>query len=248
MNPTARIVNKPVITWWLPSSQSGGPQSILIYRLGFVPGGSPLRSQAAASDSLQKKRSETMRAHTLLTKAASVAVCFGILISGPVATYGGVSGRVIRDVELSADGTLYGQVVTTEGHSVDEAVVELRFDGQSVASTASATNGTFAITGVRGGVHQLAVGGTNATVRLWQNGTAPKGAVAGIVVAGSETVVRGQSYDPYTENCNTCPPGSGFGLIDVVTLAMLGTSVAALVIAIDNNDKIDDLNNNVSSP
>jgi hypothetical protein len=42
--------------------------------------------------------------------------------------------------------------------------------------------------------------------------------------------------------------GSGFGLIDVVTVTMLGTSIAALVIAIDNNQKIDDINDNVGSP
>jgi hypothetical protein len=188
-----------------------------------------------------------MRAHTLLTKAASVAVCFGILISGPVSAYGDVSAAAVRDVELSADGTLYGQVRTNDGTTVDNAVIELRFDGQPVAQTTSAANGAFAITGVRGGVHQLAVGSANTTVRLWQNGTAPQGAVQGIVVAGSENIVRGQSYDPYVESYSAAP-GSGFGLIDVVTVTMLGTSIAALVIAIDNNQKIDDINDNVGSP
>lgn len=189
-----------------------------------------------------------MRTHSLLTRAASVAVCFGILLSGPLPAFGGNSGRAVRDVELSSDGTLYGQVVTAEGHVVGDAVVELRYEGQAVARTASAANGAFAITGVRGGVHQLAVGSSSSTVRLWQNGTAPQGAVEGIVITGSESVVRAQNYDPYGDPCNTCPPSSGFGLIDVVTLAMLGTSTAALVIAIDNNDKLDDIADDVGSP
>jgi len=188
-----------------------------------------------------------MRAHTLLTKAASVAVCFGILLSGPVSAYGGVTGSDVRDVELSEEGTLYGQIRTTEGLTVDDAVVELRFNGQAVARTSSASNGAFAITGVRGGVHELAIGGASSTVRLWSNGTAPQGAVNGIVVTGNETIVRGQSYDPYVESYAPAT-GSGFGLIDVVTITMLGTSIAALVIAIDNNQKIDDINNNVASP
>ena len=60
----------------------------------------------------------------------------------------------------------------------------------------------------------------------------------GVVIAASESVVRGQECEPY----NACPPASsGFGLIDVVTLAMLGTSTAALIIAIDTNNDVDDL-------
>ncbi|MCA9037638.1 MAG: hypothetical protein KDA91_21035, partial [Planctomycetaceae bacterium] len=98
-------------------------------------------------------------------------------------------------------------------------------------------NGHFAIEGVRGGVHQVNVGNLATPVRLWKDGTAPAGALTGLVVAGDENIVRGQQYDEYGNPI--VGTTGGFGLIDVVTLAMVGTSVAGLVIAIDNNSKID---------
>ena len=108
---------------------------------------------------------------------------------------------------------------------------------------------SFAIAGVRGGAHDLSVGATTTSVRLWKNGTAPVGSVESLVFAGDENVVRGQACDEYGNPCNTCPPpSSGFGLIDVVTLAMVGTSVTALVFAIETQNDIDDLEDMLASP
>ena len=181
-----------------------------------------------------------MKLHTTLTKAASLAVCFGVLMSGPVMA--GVDS-VIRDVELSKDGTLYGQVYTPEGQPISSAAVQLKFNGKPVAATNSNSQGRFAITGVRGGAHEVTVGAVTSPVRLWKSGTAPQHATRGLTVAGNETIIRAQSYDPY---CDTCPPpSSGFGMLDVITLATVGASAASLVIAIDNNNKLDDLQNNV---
>lgn len=182
-----------------------------------------------------------MRMHTLLTKAASIAVCFGIFLSGPVSAFANNKAIMARDVELSADGTLHGQVLNAEGQFVENAQVELRFQGTTVARTATTQDGRFEIGGVRGGAHDLTVGSVATPVRLWKTGTAPQGAVSDVVISASEHVVRGQAMDQYGNPCNTCPPTSGFGLIDVVTLAMLATSVTALVIAIDTNNEVDDL-------
>lgn len=181
-----------------------------------------------------------MRMHTLLTKAASIAVCFGILLSGPASAFGALNPGDIRDVELSEDGTLYGQVFTSSGHAVGQAQVELRYQGTPIARTASVADGQFAIAGVRGGVHELAVGSMTTQVRLWKHGSAPQGALPSMVVSGSENVVRGQAVDMYGNPIGVVPSG-GFGLIDVVTLAMVGTSVTALVFAIDSNNKLDDI-------
>lgn len=182
-----------------------------------------------------------MRMHTLLTKAASVAVCFGILLSGPASAFG-ANKTVVRDVELSANGTLYGQVFTSDGRPIENAAVELRHQGNAVARTATSSNGEFAIEGVRGGAHEVAVGSLATPVRLWQPGTAPAGALKGLAIAGNEQIVRGQYYDEYGNPIGgPIPVTGGFGLIDCVTLAMVGTSIAGLVIAIDNNNKIDDL-------
>lgn len=189
-----------------------------------------------------------MRKHTLLTKAASIAVCFGILLTNVASAFDGVPSQVARDIELTADGALQGQIYSPEGTPVSRASVELRYQGTAIAQTTTGAQGEFLITGVRGGAHELSIGSMTTPVRLWKNGTAPEGAVDGVVVAASENVVRGQSMDTYGNPACAPPPTSGFGLIDVVTLAMLGTSVAALIIAIDTNNDVDDLKDALVSP
>lgn len=176
-----------------------------------------------------------MRTHTLLTKVASYAVCLGVLLSGPVMAG---SNGIIKDVELSKDGVLYGKIYTPAGKAVSGAVVQLRYKGTAVAAARCDVNGQFAVSGVRGGAHEVVVGPLRSPVRLWSAGSAPKNATQGVIVALDETVVRAQ--DVYTE-CDPCPPTTGFGMLDVITLATIGTSTAALVYSIDNNNKLDDI-------
>ena len=188
-----------------------------------------------------------MRTHTLLTKVASVAVCFGVLLSGPVMA--GSQG-IIKDVELTADGTLYGQVSTPEGNAVSDARVYLRYQGAPIAVAKSNAKGQFAISGVRGGAHEVVVGAVNHPVRLWNNGAAPKAATSQLGLAVDETIIRAQ--DVY---CDSCPPGgacnscgpTGFGMLDVITLATVGAAVGALVVGIDNRSTLDDLQRAVAA-
>ena len=188
-----------------------------------------------------------MRTHTILTKAASVAVCFGILLSNTASAFEGGRQQVARDIELTSDGTLHGQIYTSEGRAVEHATVELRYQGATVAQAVTGANGDFAVTGVRGGAHDLHVGSASTSVRLWKNGTAPAGSVDSLVLAADEKVVRGQAVDEYG-NAYAPPSTSGFGLIDVVTLAMLATSVTALVYAIEIHEDVEDLEEKLSSP
>jgi hypothetical protein len=188
-----------------------------------------------------------MRTHTLFTKCASIAVCFGVLLSGPVMA--GTQG-IIKDVELTSNGVLYGQISTSQGKGIPNAVVHLRHQGAAVATAKSNAEGRFAISGVRGGAHEVVVGAVHSPVRLWSAGAAPKGAMKGIVVAAEETIIRGQNT-----YCDQCPPGgscdacmsggaastAGFGMLDVITLATVGAAVGALVVGIDNKNKLDDL-------
>jgi hypothetical protein len=184
-----------------------------------------------------------MRTHTLLTRVACSAVCFGVLLTGP--TMAGVKG-IIKDIQLSADGTLYGQVAAAEGRPISDTVVQLRYQGAKVAATKSNAEGRFAISGVRGGAHEVVIGALRTPVRLWSNGTAPKGAKPGLVIVSKQTVVRGQDYDQngnpiyYEGNMADCGP-TGFGLLDVITLGTLGLGGGALAVALDNQNEIDKL-------
>ena len=174
-----------------------------------------------------------MRTHTLLTKVASIAVCFGVMLAGPVMAG---SNSLIKDIELSKDGILYGQVYTPDGQVVANALVQLRYQGTAVAAAKSNAEGRFAIGKVRGGAHEVVVGSLSSPVRLWAQGVAPRNAARSIVVAADEMIVRGQ--DAYNE---TYPPTSGFGMLDVITLATMGSAVGALVYGIDNHNHLKDL-------
>lgn len=180
-----------------------------------------------------QKGNTTMRTHTLLTRIASIAVCFGVLLSGPVMAG---SDGIIKDIKLSVEGTLYGQVYSPQGQVVSDAIVQLRYQGQTVAAARSNAKGQFAIGNLRSGAHEVVVGKLANPVRLWSHNSAPAKSLKGLVVRADETVVRGQDY---------CEPGapstSGFGLLDVITLATVGAAVGALVISIDNNSKLDDI-------
>ena len=183
-----------------------------------------------------------MRTHTLLTKVASIAVCFGVLLSGPVMA--GSKG-IIKDVELTRNGTLVGQVFTPEGRIVADAPVYLRYQGAPIAAARSNAEGRFLIEGVRGGAHEIVVGALNHPVRLWANGTAPKSATPTAVLSADEKIVRGQ--DTYYEDDGYVGGGyygggpAGFGMLDVITLATVGAAVGALVIGIDNKNTLEDL-------
>ncbi len=194
-----------------------------------------------------------MRKYSSLNKAASIAVCFGILLSNTAIALdnnrvgnseSGSDGTVqrtgvARDVELQADGTLLGKVFTADQRPVENAQIELKFQGTTVARTTTSSDGDFLITGVRGGAHEIAVGSMNSPVRLWKNGTAPTGAVDGFVVAANEEIVRGQAYEPYYDPYydNYGQPSSGFGLMDVVALAVIGGAATGVAIAIHEHNE-----------
>lgn len=196
-----------------------------------------------------------MRKYSSLNKAASIAVCFGILLSNslmafdnlrtPVAPPDSVvpakKAKLARDIELQSDGALNGKVFTSDQRPVENAQVELKYQGTTVARTTTDASGNFLITGVRGGAHDITVGSVNAPVRLWKNGSAPAGASVEFVVAASEEIVRGQAYehyyDPYYENYGQ--PGSGFGLMDVVALAVIGAAATGVAVAIHEHNEDD---------
>lgn len=95
-----------------------------------------------------------------------------------------------RDVELHADGTLRGQLVTTESLPLVKAPVRLWQGGQLMAESKTDADGNFKIAGVAGGTYQLATPVTIQTVRVWKAGTAPpKANTALLVVADHETVL-----------------------------------------------------------
>lgn len=107
------------------------------------------------------------------------------------------SGSAISDVALAPGGMLVGQLLDEAMQPVRGAAVEVQADGQTTASTVTDANGVFAVSGLRGGVHQVVAQNTVENCRLWAPGTAPPNAQPILrYVPGQESVVRGQWTAP----------------------------------------------------
>lgn len=191
-----------------------------------------------------------MKGLRFLKRAALGLACAGILApptgvqaAGPQQEVAAKSqARKIQpvDLELAGKGLARGQVVDSQGIGIAGTVVSVRYQNKEVARTVTDKNGHFAVDNLRGGVHTVAAANGTGLYRFWSEKTAPPKSRDQVLVVADAQVVRAQ-------NCDNCDDG-GLGGIDIITGATLGLSVAALVVAIDTNQKVDDLPNNPPPP
>lgn len=185
-----------------------------------------------------------MRIQTPLNLVACLVAGFSLCFSPGAMGYGGV----IKDVELSSRGILKGRVIHPNGTAVSQAAVQVRYRGKTIAVASSSANGQFAVEQVRGGLHEVVVAGQSTPVRFWTSGAAPIGCPPELF---SEVASPVGQFCPAAEGCGvgqTCQPvqqcvlpeSRQLDMVDVFTLATLGTSIAALVIAIDANNAAKD--------
>ena len=152
-------------------------------------------------------------------------------------------GLSTLDVELTADGTLIGQVINTEGKLRPGTEVVLKQAGVDIAQTTSDAQGNFRFPALRGGAYQIVAGGRWSYVRAWVSQTAPPSSRSqAVVVAGN--VIRGQgcTVDSCTGTCGgTCAAaGRGGPMGFLLHPLVIGAAVAAAIaipLAVSNNDK-----------
>lgn len=219
-----------------------------------------------------------MKFQRILRRAVVGLACLGMVAPQATAFAGNQAAATrtqLADVSLAKGGVLSGQIVNRQGKAVAGANVVVTFAGAVVARTRADQNGKYAVKGLRGGVHRVngsvarfwAQGTAPKTARTNML------SVAGTVVRGQNyipapgydpnyiqqgqvvqqgPVVQGPVVDagPVVDGGTFITPGygGGFGMLDAITLATVGTSTAALIYAIDTNNELDDLNNSVSSP
>jgi hypothetical protein len=100
---------------------------------------------------------------------------------------------LVRDIALAQGGLLLGQVLNESMQPLPGLEVAIQSGGQTMATTKTDANGTFAVAGLRGGLHQIATRKSVQNCRLWAHGTAPPSATEQLrFVPGQDTVVRGQ--------------------------------------------------------
>ena len=172
----------------------------------------------------------------------------------------------VADVSLHKGGMVVGKVVDGQGKAVFGVPVVVRHKGRNVAVVKTDNKGRYAVKGLRGGIHQIVAANTTQAVRLWSADAAPPQARKSTLLVAAGKVIRGQ--DGYYAGdagyvAGGCPPAAagagacgiggagcgagGFGAIDVITLATVGAAGTGLVYAIDTNDTLDDLQNQLDN-
>jgi len=134
---------------------------------------------------------------------------------------------VMTDVQLRDGGVLLGQVVTPENAPVAGVDVLLRSGTQEVGMSKTDNNGYFAFSGLQTGVYQVATTESQATYRVWTEGTAPPGAPTGALIVNGHRMVRGQNGMQAVRNFFTNP---------WVIAGIIATAIAVPV-AIHNSKK-----------
>lgn len=158
----------------------------------------------------------------------------------------------VKDVQLSNSGTLQGVILPVSSTSVAGSVVQVRYQGKTIATAKTAADGRFAIGHVRPGVHEIVTAGHQTPVRIWASGTAPAGCQSQLTLTSQPPMYAQEAMGMCGEGCGptngcvpcqTCETNSAFGVVDAISLATVGSSIAALVIAIDANRSSDAASN-----
>jgi hypothetical protein len=139
---------------------------------------------------------------SILKRASIWFACLGMVVPQIGVAANNPVGPM--DLRLSGSGTLAGQVVDDQGKPVRTDVL-VTYGGMVVAKTTTNRSGRFAVSGVRGGVHQIVAGNSSTLTRIWSENTAPASAKsAALLVRGK--VVRSQGCGE--SGCGGCANGS----------------------------------------
>lgn len=122
---------------------------------------------------------------------AAVGLCFPVITLASTQIKSGT-----KDVKLSKEGVLVGQVIDAQGKGVAGKPVAVHYQNSLVALPTTDKNGYFALKGVRPGVYQIASMKGISYYRVWAEGTAPPKVAAGALLVESDKVIRGQTNYP----------------------------------------------------
>ncbi len=129
-----------------------------------------------------------------LKMSVAILSCFGMLVSPVAAAPLTVAPK---DVTLHEGGVLLGQVVDAQGANVALTQVTLYAGGKEIARTQSDNTGKFSISGLKGGVYQVASANNRGVYRLWSPQTAPPAAGRGVMLVSGSDIARGQGGSPF---------------------------------------------------
>lgn len=134
-----------------------------------------------------------------LERLLHTTLCLALVCAPALANEGQAAKptqKRVSDVRLSKNGLLTGVAVNNVAKPLANAEVVVHYGPHVIARTRTAKDGSFAVTGLRGGQHTVSIGSRNHTCRLWTGKTAPPRATSRVALNGDAHVVRAQGPGP----------------------------------------------------
>ncbi len=101
------------------------------------------------------------------------------------------TNATVLDITMTAEGVFAGRVVDHTGTPVAGAEVVISQGNQHVAKAICDERGAFAVSGLRGGVYEVASGKTTGSFRIWTESAAPESAKEQALVILGQNGTRG---------------------------------------------------------
>jgi hypothetical protein len=137
-------------------------------------------------------------------RLAKFGYCLSLLAIGGIAFPTPIQGAemvapsapLVIDVMLDAEGSLQGTVVDHQGEAATGVRVSLSTAGVGPINIITDDEGRFRVTGLRGGIYQIAVGERVVVYRVWTPAAAPPGAQRSVMLVIDSSTARGQNPFP----------------------------------------------------
>ena len=220
-----------------------------------------------------------MKLHQLFKSTVAALACAGTLIPGGLLQAGETPAKaespkpaiIVRDLSLTSDGLLQGQVSDVKNAASAGVVVSIRQSRKEVHRTKTDDQGRFEVRDLKPGTYYIVAGSGHGLYRVWASNVAPPKALRTARIISDESLVRGQSPDgsilydengvaygqvrivdngglvPVSPNGAFAGSSSGFldslGLYDVLVLGGIGAGIGLGIAALNDDD-----NNNNNPP
>lgn len=167
------------------------------------------------------------------TRYATLVMCTGgLAMSSPVvrAADGVVAATpaAATDVALAEGGVLTVRVIDSAGNPAGGRRVRVLAQGAQVAAVTTDSSGTFQVSGLREGLHEVEACSTKICVRLWNEGVAPPHAEpVACIVCDTEGEAYCQPRRPTQPRRG--PLQRAFACYPLATTALIGAGIGAAI-------------------
>jgi hypothetical protein len=220
-----------------------------------------------------------MKLHHFLKSTVAALACAGTLIPGGLVQAGETAVKaqakkpasIVRDLSLTKDGVLQGQVSDAKKAAAASVTVSIRQERKEVHRTKTDGEGRFEVKDLKPGTYYIVAGTGHGLYRVWASNIAPPKALKAARIISDETLIRGQNPDggilydengvaygqvrivdngglvPVSPGGAFAAPSAGFldslGLYDVLLIGGVGAGIGLGIAALNEAD-----NNNNNNP